>query len=78
MDNLFCNLHRFGIKNSNKQIEFKDEIKIENINLPVKCRQGITNWQGKKYIEDVKYSCRIYPQDNDIEGFFIAKFRKLE
>jgi NOL1/NOP2/sun family putative RNA methylase len=55
---------------------FKNEIKIENINLPVKCRQGITNWCDKSYINDVKKSCRIYPQDNNTEGFFIAKLKK--
>ena len=53
------------------------EMKIEKINLPIKTRSGITNWQETKYIEEVKHSCRIYPQDNDTEGFFIAKFKKI-
>ncbi len=56
--------------------KFKDEVKIESINLPIKCRQGITNWYDKSYINNVKKSCRIYPQDNNTEGFFIAKFKK--
>jgi 16S rRNA C967 or C1407 C5-methylase (RsmB/RsmF family) len=58
--------------------EFKDKIKIEKIELPIKTRPGITKWKDKEYIEDVKYSCRVYPHDNNTEGFFITKFTKLE
>ena len=57
---------------------FKDLIKIETIKLPVKTRPGINKWQDKKYLDDVKFACRIYPQDNDTEGFFLAKFRRLK
>jgi len=53
------------------------KIKIEKINLPIKTRQGITAWKEKEYSEDVKFSCRIYPQDANTEGFFIAKIKKL-
>ncbi len=58
--------------------EFKDKIKIEKINLPVKCCEGITNWNDKEYDKKVKFCARIYPQDNNTEGFFIAKFRKIK
>jgi len=58
--------------------EFKDEIKIEKINLPVKCREGIVEWNGNKYDEKVKFCARIYPQDNNTEGFFIAKFKRIK
>lgn len=57
---------------------FKDQIKIEKVSLPIKSRQGITKWEDKEYSEDVKYSCRIYPHDNNTEGFFLAKFKKLK
>jgi len=57
--------------------EFKGKIKIEQISLPVQSRPGIKKWQDKEYLEDVKFSCRIYPQDNDTEGFFITKFRRV-
>ena len=52
-------------------------VSIEKISLPkeIKSREGIKKWQEKEYLEDIKYSCRIYPQDNDTEGFFIAKLR---
>ena len=52
-------------------------VSIEKISLPkeIKSREGIKKWQEKEYLEDIKYSCRIYPQDNDTEGFFIAKLK---
>lgn len=56
--------------------KFKN-VSIEKSLLPVevKSREGIKKWQEKEYLEDVKYSCRIYPQDNNTEGFFIAKLK---
>jgi NOL1/NOP2/sun family putative RNA methylase len=53
-------------------------LKIEKIKLPINFRPGITKWKEKEYSEEVKHSCRIYPQDNDTEGFFIAKFKKTK
>lgn len=53
-------------------------VKLEKISLPVKTREGITNWQDKEYSKEVKKCARIYPQDNNTEGFFIAKFKKLK
>lgn len=52
-------------------------VDIEVIKLPVKCRTGITEWENQSYSREVTKSCRIYPQDNDTEGFFIAKMRKV-
>ncbi len=52
------------------------EMKIETIKLPIKCRQGITKWKDKEFSKEVNKSCRIYPQDENTEGFFIAKFKK--
>src|SRR3972149_912290 len=51
------------------------EMKVETIKLPVKCRLGLTGWGGREYNSEVEKSCRIYPQDNDTEGFFVAKLR---
>ena len=48
-------------------------VKIESINLPLKCRPGIIKWEDKTYSEEVKKACRIFPQDNDSEGFFVCK-----
>ena len=58
--------------------EFGKNIKIETISLPIKCRSGITKWEEKSYSKEVENSCRIYPQDNDTEGFFIAKLRRIK
>jgi len=55
-----------------------NNIKIESINLPIKCRLGLTEWDGQKYNKNIEKSCRIYPQDNNTEGFFIAKFRRVK
>jgi len=54
------------------------DIKIESIKLPIKCRSGITEWDGNNYNQEVKKSCRIYPQDSDTEGFFIAKMKRIK
>lgn len=53
-------------------------VEIEKISLPVKCRQGILQWNKEKFDKKIENCCRIYPQDNDTEGFFIAKIKKLE
>jgi NOL1/NOP2/sun family putative RNA methylase len=50
-------------------------MQVEKINLPVKCRPGLQEWEGEKFQEGTENSCRIYPQDNDTEGFFVAKLR---
>ena len=56
-----------------------DNIKVEKISLPVKCRIGISGWAGREYNKEVGKSCRVYPQDKDnTEGFFIAKLRKVK
>jgi len=53
-------------------------VKIEPISIPLKSRPGITKWQDKSYHKEVKQTHRIYPQDNNSEGFFIAKLTLLE
>ena len=60
--------------------EFKGKIKIEKLLIPVEInpRQGILQWEEKEYIEDLKLGCRIYPHDNDTEGFFIIKLKKIK
>jgi len=56
----------------------KDKIRIEEINLPIKSREGISEWKNKKFSEELKKCCRIYHHDNDMEGFFICKIKKEE
>lgn len=54
------------------------QMKIKKITLPIKPRPGILSWQEEKYAEEAKHACRIYPHDNNTEGFFIAKFVKAK
>jgi len=63
-----------SILNSEK---FKGKIKIQKVSIPLKSRSGILKWKEKKYLEDVKMSCRIYPHDSNTEGFFISKLKKI-
>ena len=53
-------------------------VKLEKITLPVKTRPGITSWREEHYHQDITNCHRIYPQDNDSEGFFVAKLTLLE
>ncbi len=53
-------------------------VKIESLSLPLKTRPGITSWKDEHLNPEVAKSCRIYPQDNDSEGFFVSKFTLLE
>ncbi|MET1125016.1 MAG: NOL1/NOP2/sun family putative RNA methylase [Archaeoglobaceae archaeon] len=54
------------------------EVEVERIDLPVKGREPIVEFEGKVYDEEVRKCLRIHPQDNDSEAFFVAKLRKLE
>ncbi len=58
--------------------KFGDEMEIEKIELPglVKSR-ALTDWQNKKFPEDIKKCWRIFP-DKYIEGFFVAKIKKIK
>jgi len=53
-------------------------VRIEEIKLPLKFRPGIAEWYGDSYNKEVAKACRIYPQDNDSEGFFVCKMTLLE
>lgn len=53
-------------------------VKIETISLPVKCRQGIIQWKDITFSPETLKACRIYPQDNDSEGFFLAKLTLMK
>jgi len=53
-------------------------VEVEKITLPLKCRSGLQEWEGEMFDKNVKKVCRIYPHDNDSEGFFVARFRLKE
>jgi NOL1/NOP2/sun family putative RNA methylase len=49
---------------------------LEEIKIPVKGREPFTEFEGEKYDSEVKKCLRIHPQDNNTEGFFVAKILK--
>lgn len=52
------------------------EASCEPIDLPLKNGKPILEFEGTKYNEGVKNTLRLWPQDNDTEGFFVAKITK--
>jgi len=53
------------------------EAKLEDFKLPGLVKgEAITEFNEEKYNPEVTKTCRLWPQDNDTEGFFIAKIIK--
>jgi NOL1/NOP2/sun family putative RNA methylase len=52
------------------------DVEIEQIKLPLKFRCGVCEWDGNVLNKDVEKCLRLYPQDNDTDGFFVAKIVK--
>jgi NOL1/NOP2/sun family putative RNA methylase len=57
-------------------LEQREDASIVPIKLDIKRSDVFTEWDGQKYHPDVKNALRIYPQDNDTEGFFVCKIMK--
>lgn len=58
-------------------LETFPEAKVEKVTLPgLKLGKPVLEFEGKKYNPQVKDVMRIWPQDNDTEGFFVCKIRK--
>ena len=53
------------------------DIKIEQLKLPLKFRSGICSWEGKELSGECSKCLRLYPQDNNTDGFFVTKIIKL-
>ena len=47
--------------------------KVLPVSLELKTRPGVTEWEGKEFDDSVKNCVRVYPQDNDTHGFFLAR-----
>lgn len=55
-----------------------ENAKIEPITLKnIKRSDAILEFENNKYNGEIKKCLRIWPQDNDTEGFFVAKLRKI-
>jgi len=58
-------------------LEKEPTASLESFSLPgLKHADAITSFEGQEYHKDISKVCRLWPQDNDTEGFFIAKIRK--
>jgi len=53
-----------------------ENAKLQKIDLDIKRSDPVTEFNGNTYTSEVKKCVRIWPQDNDTEGFFIAKIKK--
>jgi len=53
------------------------DVEVEMISLPLKFREGVTSWNGESLSEECGKCLRLYPQDNDTDGFFVTKIRKV-
>ncbi len=55
-----------------------DDARLEEIELKgLKTSPAVVSFEGKTYSDEVKKCLRIWPQDNDTEGFFVAKIMKV-
>lgn len=54
-----------------------DNSKVEDFDIDIKRGNIITEFEGKEYSKEVKKCLRLWPQDNDTEGFFVAKIKKI-
>jgi NOL1/NOP2/sun family putative RNA methylase len=52
------------------------DAEMEDINLPLKRREPFQKFGEREYTSEVRKCLRIHPQDNDTEGFFVARIRK--
>ena len=50
--------------------------KIEKIDIKIKRSPAVLEFENEIYNDNIKNCLRIWPQDNDTEGFFVAKIKK--
>lgn len=52
------------------------DAEIKDVKLDIKSSPAITEFEGETYNSEVKKMLRLWPQDNDTEGFCVAKIIK--
>ncbi len=57
-------------------LEQRQNVKIEKISLPLQRSPCFTEFEKSTYSPEVKKCLRIWPQDNDSDGFFVASIKK--
>ncbi len=53
------------------------DAQLEAFDLPIKRSPPVMEFMGETYNSEVKKCLRIFPHDNDTEGFFVAKIKKV-
>ncbi len=54
-----------------------ENAKLQKINLDIKSSPCILEFEGNVYDSEIKKCLRLWPQDSDTEGFFVAKIKKV-
>ncbi len=57
-------------------LENVKDARMLEIDLPIKRGQPVLEFNGESYHPEVHNCLRLWPQDNDTEGFFVAGIRK--
>ncbi len=57
-------------------LDERDDAELQEIDLDIEESEPVTEFDGTRFRPEVKNCLRIYPQDNDTEGFFVAKVEK--
>ncbi|MBD3313322.1 NOL1/NOP2/sun family putative RNA methylase [Candidatus Woesearchaeota archaeon] len=60
----------------NHLLEKHEDAKLDDIKLNIKHGPAVTGFEGRKYNPEVRKCLRIWPQDNNTEGFFISRVKK--
>ncbi len=72
-----CNLEPEENENVVNHAIEKYGVKVLPVKLKgLKTRPGITSWKKEDFDKSIKNCARIYPQDNNTEGFFVARMTK--
>lgn len=55
-----------------------ENAQLVDFSLPgLKKSLAVTSFEGEEYHKDIQKTCRLWPQDNDTEGFYVSKIRKI-
>jgi len=57
-------------------LESRKAAKIEEIKMDLKRSEPVMEFEGQKFNPEVKKCLRLWPQDNNTEGFFVCRIRK--
>ncbi|MFT7615587.1 MAG: NOL1/NOP2/sun family putative RNA methylase [Candidatus Woesearchaeota archaeon] len=57
-------------------LKLHEDMDVLDIDLKINKGKPVMAFEGEEYDARVEKTLRIYPQDNDTEGFFVAKLKK--